>query len=59
LGRVTGGSVQHATDCGLERKAEKVDARSLYILRPELVGAAMATDRDRLGLANKGESGGS
>jgi hypothetical protein len=37
-----------------ERKAEKVDARSLYILRPELAGAAMATDRDRLGLANKG-----
>src|SRR6266851_3059002 len=37
-----------------ERKAEKVDARSLYILRPELVGAAVATDRDRLGLANKG-----
>jgi hypothetical protein len=36
------------------RKAEKVDARSLYILKPELVGAAMATDRDRLGLANKG-----
>jgi len=33
-----------------ERKAEKVDARSLYILRPDLV----ATDRDRLGLANKG-----
>ncbi len=37
-----------------ERKAEKVDARSLYILCPDLVGAAMATDRDRLGLANKG-----
>ena len=37
-----------------ERKADKVDARSLYILRPELVGAATATDRDRLGLANKG-----
>ena len=36
------------------RKAEKVDARSLYVLRPELVGAAMATDRDRIGLANKG-----
>jgi hopanoid C-3 methylase HpnR len=36
------------------RKAEKVDARSLYILKPELVGAALATDRDRLGLANKG-----
>jgi len=38
----------------VRRKAEKVDARSLYILKPELVGAAMATDRDRLGLANKG-----
>jgi hypothetical protein len=37
-----------------ERKAEKVDARSLYVLKPELVGAAVATDRDRLGLANKG-----
>jgi hypothetical protein len=36
------------------RKAEKVDARSLYILKPELVGAAVATDRDRRGLANKG-----
>jgi hopanoid C-3 methylase HpnR len=36
------------------RKAEKVDARSLYILKPELVGAAVATDNDRLGLANKG-----
>ena len=36
------------------QKAEKVDARSLYVLRPELVGAAMATDRDRIGLANKG-----
>jgi hypothetical protein len=37
-----------------ERKAEKVDARSLYILRPELVGTAMATESDRVGLANKG-----
>ena len=37
-----------------ERKAEKVDARELYILKPELVGAAVATDDDRLGLANKG-----
>ena len=36
------------------RKAEKVDARSLYILKPELVGAAAATDLDRIGLANKG-----
>ncbi len=36
------------------RKAEKVDARELYILKPELVGAAMATDADRRGLANKG-----
>jgi len=41
-----------------ERKAEKVDARELYILRPELVGGAAAADRDRLGLANKGEGGG-
>jgi hopanoid C-3 methylase len=41
-----------------ERKADKVDARELYILRPELVGATMATDRDRLGLANKGLGGG-
>ncbi len=40
------------------RKAEKVDARELYVLRPELVGAAMATDRDRLGLANKGDGAG-
>jgi hopanoid C-3 methylase HpnR len=40
------------------RKSEKVAARELYILRPELVGAAMAGDGDRLGLANKGESGG-
>jgi hopanoid C-3 methylase len=37
-----------------ERKAAKVNARDLYILRPELVGAAMATDGDRIGLANKG-----
>jgi hypothetical protein len=36
------------------RKVEKVDARSLYILKPELVGAAVASDRDRIGLANKG-----
>lgn len=41
-----------------ERKAEKVDARELYVLNPELVGAAVATDDDRLGLANKGEGGG-
>jgi hypothetical protein len=41
-----------------QRKAEKVDARELYMLRPELVGAAAASDRDRLGLANKGEGGG-
>jgi hopanoid C-3 methylase HpnR len=41
-----------------DRKAAKVDARDLYILRPELVGAAMATDRDRLGLSNKGQGGG-
>lgn len=41
-----------------ERKAEKVDARELYVLRPELAGVAAATDRDRLGLANKGEGGG-
>ena len=41
-----------------ERKADKIDARALYILRPELVGAAMASDRDRLGLANKGLGGG-
>jgi hopanoid C-3 methylase HpnR len=39
------------------RKVEKVDARDLYILRPELVGAAAAAERDRLGLANKGEGG--
>jgi hopanoid C-3 methylase HpnR len=37
-----------------ERKAEKIDARTLYILRPELAGAALASERDRLGLANKG-----
>lgn len=41
-----------------QRKADKIDPRELYILRPELVGAAMATDRDRLGLANKGLGGG-
>jgi hopanoid C-3 methylase HpnR len=41
-----------------DRKAAKVDARDLYILRPELVGSAMATDRDRLGLSNKGQGGG-
>src|SRR5262245_23846381 len=41
-----------------ERKAAKVNARDLYILRPELVGAGAATDIDRLGLANKGEGGG-
>jgi hopanoid C-3 methylase HpnR len=41
-----------------ERKAEKVDARSLYILKPEGVGAALATEDDRLGLANKGLGGG-
>lgn len=39
-------------------KAEKADARQLYILRPEMAGAAIATDQDRLGLANKGLSGG-
>jgi hopanoid C-3 methylase HpnR len=36
------------------QKTERVDPRTLYILRPELAGAALATDRDRLGLANKG-----
>jgi len=41
-----------------ERKAAKVNARDLYILRPELVGAVAATDIDRIGLANKGEGGG-
>ena len=41
-----------------QRKAEEVDARELYILKPELVGAAMATERDRRDLANKGEGGG-
>jgi hypothetical protein len=41
-----------------ERKAAKVNARDLYILRPELVGGVMSTDLDRLGLANKGEGGG-
>lgn len=40
------------------RKAEKVDARELYILRPELTGAATSTAADRLGLANKGDGGG-
>jgi hopanoid C-3 methylase len=40
------------------RKAAKVDARALYILKPELVGAAVATDDDRRGLANKGKGGG-
>jgi hypothetical protein len=42
----------------LPRKAEKVDARDLYVLKPELVGRAMATATDRIGLANKGEGGG-
>ena len=41
-----------------ERKAEKVDARNLYILRPELVGGMATTNVDRLGLLNKGEGGG-
>ena len=41
-----------------ERTVEKIDARDLYVLKPELVGAALATDDDRLGLANKGEGGG-
>jgi len=41
-----------------ERKAEKVNARDLYILRPELVGGMVANDIDRLGLSNKGEGGG-
>jgi hypothetical protein len=41
-----------------ERKAAKVDARELYILKPELVGATVATDDDRRGLANKGKGGG-
>jgi hopanoid C-3 methylase HpnR len=36
------------------QKTEGVDPRTLYILRPELAGAALATDRDRLGLANRG-----
>jgi hypothetical protein len=40
------------------RKLEKVNARDLYVLRPELAGAAVATDIDRLGLLNKGEGGG-
>jgi hopanoid C-3 methylase HpnR len=40
------------------RRAEKVNPRDLYILRPELVGSAAATDIDRLGLVNKGEGGG-
>jgi hopanoid C-3 methylase HpnR len=40
------------------RKAEKVNARDLYILKPELVGGAAATEIDRLGLRNKGEGGG-
>ena len=40
-----------------ERKAAKVNARDLNILRPELVGAAAATDIDRIGLANEGEGG--
>ena len=39
-------------------RAEKVNPRNLYILRPELVGSAAATDIDRLGLVNKGEAGG-
>ena len=41
-----------------ERKAEKVNARDLYILRPELVGGMVASDIDRIGLSNKGEGGG-
>jgi hopanoid C-3 methylase HpnR len=40
------------------RKAATVDPKDLYILRPELVGGAAATDADRLGLVNKGEGGG-
>jgi hopanoid C-3 methylase len=41
-----------------ERKLERVDARELYVLRPELVGAAVATDADRRGLVNKDEGDG-
>ena len=41
-----------------ERKSARVDGRSLYVLRPELVGHATASEADRLGLANKGEGGG-
>jgi hypothetical protein len=45
-----------------ERKAAKVNARDLHIPRPEprpeLVGAAAATDIDPIDLANKGEGGG-
>jgi hypothetical protein len=40
------------------RRAEKVSAKDLYVLRPELVGGIVATDIDRLGLVNKGEGGG-
>jgi hopanoid C-3 methylase HpnR len=40
------------------RKTGKVNPRELFILRPELAGAAVATDLDRIGLANKGEGGG-
>jgi hypothetical protein len=40
------------------KRVDKVNARDLYILRPELVGGAVATDIDRLGLGNKGEGGG-
>jgi hopanoid C-3 methylase len=35
------------------RTSQKVDARDLYILKPERAGAALATDDDRRGLTNK------
>lgn len=38
-------------------RTEKVSAQELYILRPELVGGTIATEIDRLGLANKGTGG--
>jgi pimeloyl-ACP methyl ester carboxylesterase len=37
---------------------EEVLSEGWNILKPELVGAAVATNDDRRGLANKGESGG-
>jgi hypothetical protein len=40
-----------------ERQTEKVEPRERYI-RPELADVALASEHDRLGLANKGADGG-